>query len=77
MKVGDILVLLTDGVLESQNEKDEFFGYDRLKGLIQKYRDYSSKEIAMHILEEVQTFSARSKFNDDRTLIIIKRTGTV
>ncbi len=75
MKIGDILVLVTDGVVEAENEKDEFFGYDRLKELIAKYRDFTAKEIALQILEEVQKFSASSQFNDDRTLVVIKRTG--
>ena len=45
------------------------------KELIAKYRDFTAKEIALQILEEVQKFSASSQFNDDRTLVVIKRTG--
>lgn len=76
MKVGDILVLLTDGVVEAHNGIDEFYGYERLKQLIVKYRDSTAKEISLNILEDIQKFSAQSKFNDDRTLIVVKRTGT-
>lgn len=76
MQIGDILVLLTDGVIETHNEQDGFFGYDKLKELILKYRDLSAKDIALQILDGIQKFSARSKFNDDKTIIVIKRIGT-
>jgi serine phosphatase RsbU (regulator of sigma subunit) len=41
--------------------------------MIKKYKDKSAKEITLLIIEDVQKYAALGKYNDDRTLIIIKR----
>ena len=73
MKPGDILLIVTDGITEAANEDDIPFGHERLIDLILKYQEYSAKEIALMIIQEVQHFYATSQYNDDKTLIVIKR----
>jgi phosphoserine phosphatase RsbU/P len=75
MKQGDILLLYTDGVTEAQDEHGNFFGENRLTDLLMKYKDFSAKEIAQHLLENVQIFSASGQYSDDKTLVLIKRLG--
>jgi len=70
---GDVLVLYTDGIVEAANRKFEFFGDARLKECIMKYKDKSPKEICEKIIQEVQKFSARGKYSDDKTMVVIKR----
>ncbi|MCX6156333.1 MAG: PP2C family protein-serine/threonine phosphatase [Candidatus Kapabacteria bacterium] len=73
MRHGSILVLYTDGITEANNALGEMFGEDRLKDLIRKFRNEKANIIALSIIEEVQKFSAESLYNDDKTIIVIKR----
>jgi len=73
LKQGDILVITTDGITEAQNEANEFFGHERLLDIIKDNKDLSAKEIALLIMEGVQIFSNNSSYNDDKTVIVIKR----
>ena len=73
MKKGDVMVLYTDGITEAMNEEDELFGDDRLINIIKQNHDKSAKEINLLILEAVEKFGAKSKYTDDRTIVVIKR----
>ncbi len=72
-KKDDILLLYTDGIVEATNEKFEFYGEERLKEILSKYKDRSPKEICGLICEDVAKFSAHGVYADDRTLVAIKR----
>jgi sigma-B regulation protein RsbU (phosphoserine phosphatase) len=74
---GDILVIYSDGIVEAANEKYQFFGEARFKRLIKQYSALPPKMMAISILEEVQKFATlNSKYQDDTTLVIIKRKET-
>ncbi len=73
MHVGDILLLYTDGISEAMNKKNELFGEQRMFDIIKKNKDKSAKEICYALLEEVQKFTVDSTYNDDRTLVVVKR----
>jgi len=69
----DILVLYTDGIVEAANDKFEFFGEERLKQEMLNNKHFPAKVIAQNIMESVQKYSARGKYSDDKTLVVIKR----
>jgi sigma-B regulation protein RsbU (phosphoserine phosphatase) len=69
----DVLVLYTDGIVEAANSKFEFFGEDRLKEVILNNKNFAPKEIAENIIEAVQKFSAKAKYSDDKTVVVVKR----
>jgi len=69
----DILVLYTDGIVEAANDKFQFYGEERLKQEILNNKHFPAKIIAENIMESVQKFSARGKYSDDKTLVVIKR----
>ena len=68
---GDTLALYTDGVTESLNDVDQEFGEDRLVDALRRKRSLPAQDLALSVVEEVQTFSAK-KQHDDITLIIAK-----
>ncbi len=71
---GDVLVIYSDGIVETANDKFQFFGENRLKRTVRKYSNLSPKMLALAILEEVEKFATpKSKYQDDKTLVIIKR----
>ena len=72
---GDVLVIYSDGIVEAANEKYEFYGEDRLQKVIVDSADKSPKEITGLIIEDVIKFSTHeSKYQDDKTIVVIKKT---
>jgi phosphoserine phosphatase RsbU/P len=72
LAVGDVLVLYTDGITEAYNGEEEY-GEKRLMSQIHGHAKDSTKNIALSILQEVQTYSAVGSYADDKTVVIIKR----
>ena len=70
---GDVIVLYTDGITEAMNKHNEVYGEERLIEMVKKHHLLESKDIAYAILEEVQKFTAESRYGDDRTIVVIKR----
>ena len=67
---GDSLVLLTDGVLEAWNDKEEEFGYQRLITSVLAGRAQGAHGIRKRVLEDVCTFTS-GVFQDDASLIVV------
>lgn len=73
MRKGDIMAIYTDGITECMNDDEQAFGEQRLIDLIRENKDMGPKELTMKIITEVQSFASHTLYNDDRTLIIVKR----
>lgn len=74
LQSGDVLVLMTDGVIEEQNSARELYGEEALKKLIEKMDTsrLSAKAIKEEIIREVKQFSQRTQQDDDMTVVVIK-----
>ena len=72
---GDLLLTYSDGVTEARNERDEFFGDQRLISIIGKSAGVSPENVGEKILAEVDTFVGDAPRSDDLSLVIIKRWG--
>jgi phosphoserine phosphatase RsbU/P len=70
---GDVLVLYTDGVSEAMDSTGEMYTEQRLIQKVKEHSARSAKEITQLIIEDVQLFSAKSKYSDDKTVVTIKR----
>ncbi|MDN3203038.1 PP2C family protein-serine/threonine phosphatase [Algoriphagus sediminis] len=64
--------LYTDGVTEAVNRKDEEFGEERLKTLVNYFSDVEPKEFHANFIQEIQTFTGFTPLKDDLTLLSIK-----
>lgn len=73
MESGDILVLYTDGLIESENKLGDEFGIDRLCELIVANCDRSSQDVVNGIMEDVALFCEGMAQTDDITLIAIEK----
>ncbi len=71
---GEILILYTDGVVEMDNPDGEYFGMERLKYAIDKYRDLSAYDLVRGIIQETRDFSGVQNYVDDFTILVVKRT---
>jgi serine phosphatase RsbU (regulator of sigma subunit) len=73
MHLGDILLLYTDGITDARDKEGNLFGEDRIAQLLEKYHTHTPEEIAYLIIENIQKFTKDSNYNDDQTLVVIKR----
>lgn len=72
---GDVLLIYSDGVVESQDAEGEFYEENRLKNILIRNRNEGAKKIALKIIEDVIKFSKNGQYNDDKTLVVIKKRG--
>jgi PAS domain S-box-containing protein len=73
LRMGDILVLLSDGVTDIRNNRGDCFGFDRLRRIIKRHAGLSSQELANLIYEKTMEFSAGDLI-DDFTIVVLKCT---
>lgn len=69
---GDLLLLYTDGITESQNRAGELFGRDRLCRAVYAYRGAPPENIIDALLAEVKSFTGGSVYQDDMSLVVMK-----
>jgi serine phosphatase RsbU (regulator of sigma subunit) len=72
IRPGQILVLTTDGVLETHNKNGEMFGRDRVKKIIRRYADLGAEGIRLAVIDAVSAFRGNSHQEDDITLVVLK-----
>ena len=74
-QAGDLLVLLTDGILEGRNEKGEQFGYDRVKNLVEAKHQLSPPTLQQEIIDSLHQFvGGDGMIDDDYSLLVVKFT---
>jgi sigma-B regulation protein RsbU (phosphoserine phosphatase) len=72
---GAVLVMYSDGLLERLNIDDEEFGLNRLQDLIIQHQEKSAPEILEAIYETVFAFGNQTKWLDDVTAVVVKKSG--
>jgi serine phosphatase RsbU (regulator of sigma subunit) len=73
LEPGDLVVLLTDGFYEFQNQAGDLFGNQRIAEVILATYRKPAKEILAALLEAVRAFGRSAPQLDDMTALIIKR----
>ena len=72
---GDVFVLYTDGVVESRDNQNEEYGYDRLLDIINEHRHEDADGIHAAILRDMRQFLGAEDYDDDMTLVVLKWNG--
>ncbi len=70
---GDVLLLYSDGLIESVNEKGEEFGMARLEEHLRQTRTASADAMLFSLLGAVQDFAKTRSLVDDMSLVIVGR----
>jgi sigma-B regulation protein RsbU (phosphoserine phosphatase) len=73
MDPGDLLVMFSDGIFESTNEKDEMFGEERIVKYVRENMGESVKFIVNGMFGYLYEFINDDRLLDDATLFIIRR----
>ncbi len=70
---GDILVMISDGLPEAENENSEMYNYDRIKDVILKNSNQSANKIKNSLLDELSIWLKGGIPDDDATVVVIKK----
>jgi serine phosphatase RsbU (regulator of sigma subunit) len=70
---GDLLLLFTDGLLESTNSRKEEYGWERLIKSLEEAPDDSAQDILAALLDEFYSFVDERAMKDDLTVIVAKK----
>ncbi|NUJ97720.1 SpoIIE family protein phosphatase [Candidatus Gracilibacteria bacterium] len=70
----DMLICFSDGIVEARNMSSELYGFEKLEICIQKNGEGSNiTKLYNAIIDDVKSFKGGAKFEDDATVIILKR----
>jgi PAS domain S-box-containing protein len=72
LEPGELVVMVTDGVLESQDSAGSLFGPQRIEEVIQKTRDLPARQIITALYRATGEFSGREKPLDDIAVLVLK-----
>ena len=75
MAPGDILLLYTDGLVDSFNDAGEKFGRERIEHALTESADKSASDTINHILWQDRRFTGPRQGVDDTTLVVVKVDG--
>ena len=73
LREGDVAVLVTDGVLESESPDGEEFGAGRLLEVLREHRLDPAREIVERVYAAIRAFAHEEKQMDDVTIVVCKR----
>jgi serine phosphatase RsbU (regulator of sigma subunit) len=72
---GDLFCIFSDGIIEVENEKGEYFGREGVKRVLERCKDKPPKEIIRDMLKEVDTFIGGKHIEDEVSIVIVKSKG--
>ena len=72
--IDDLLVAYSDGLTEAMNRAGEFFGEERLNGLVADLAGLTAKTASARLVAAVEAFVGDAPRHDDLSLVVLKRT---
>ncbi|MGB6975026.1 MAG: SpoIIE family protein phosphatase [Terracidiphilus sp.] len=69
---GDAIVLISDGILDAENDAEEMYGEERLTAVLCASRELSAHQIAEAILADVTRFQGTHDRFDDETILVLR-----
>jgi phosphoserine phosphatase RsbU/P len=74
LRRGDLLVVLTDGVVEAENEEGEEYGESRLLALLKGEKHGSAADHLGRMMASVDVFVGSARQHDDITCMLVRAT---
>jgi sigma-B regulation protein RsbU (phosphoserine phosphatase) len=69
---GDVIIFVSDGILDAENAQGEMYGQERLASVLCSRREHPAQEIADSVLSDVARFQGEQERFDDETIIVLK-----
>ena len=73
-EAGQVILIGTDGIWESENAQGEMFGKERLRDIVRRTHLRPAQELVAAITDAVDRFREDLPRQDDITLVVIKKT---
>jgi sigma-B regulation protein RsbU (phosphoserine phosphatase) len=73
LRAGDVLLVCSDGILESANNLDQEFGLERLEAQLRSAQIGSADTVLFSVLGAVQDFAGTRPLVDDMSLLVVRR----
>lgn len=67
---GDVIVLISDGVVEAKNSTNEMFGFERLEEAVKSGPQADAATMLGHLQSEVLAFMENAELHDDLTIVV-------
>jgi sigma-B regulation protein RsbU (phosphoserine phosphatase) len=77
LNYGDMLVVYSDGIIESLNHAGQEFGYERLEAQLRKSQADSADSVLFSVLGAVQDFAGTRPLIDDMSLAVVRRANAL
>ena len=72
-ETGDILVLITDGIVEAKNQKGQQFGFERIRSLVEIHQAKGPAEIQTQLIDSLHVFVGGDRMiDDDYSMMVVK-----
>jgi sigma-B regulation protein RsbU (phosphoserine phosphatase) len=75
LSAGDVLVIGTDGIWETQSARSEKFGKARVAAILRRHHGQAADAILQAVLGSVAEFRGENLQEDDITLVVVKVAG--
>jgi sigma-B regulation protein RsbU (phosphoserine phosphatase) len=74
---GEVLLLLTDGILERRDKKGEFFGDERVRSVVRQHQSQTAAVILERLFDAALAWGDGRPWEDDATIVVVKRSEAV
>jgi serine phosphatase RsbU (regulator of sigma subunit) len=74
LEKGDVIILMTDGLGERFNEKNEMLGYKKSREIFNELVHLNAQKIIEGLVDESEKWGGKREQDDDMTFIVIKIT---
>jgi sigma-B regulation protein RsbU (phosphoserine phosphatase) len=68
---GDKVIFYTDGIMETINDQEKIFGFERLLEIVNGAESMSAESLLKEILDRVNKFAGEAEQHDDLTVIVV------
>jgi sigma-B regulation protein RsbU (phosphoserine phosphatase) len=73
IRPGEVLLMLTDGILERRNPAGEFFGLDCVRTVVREAQDGTAPVILDRLFAAALAWGEGRPWEDDATIVVVKR----
>lgn len=69
---GDMMIIISDGVVEARDDQNELFGFDRLEQALASGSSCSADALLTSLLNSLQSFVGDTESHDDVTIVVVQ-----
>jgi serine phosphatase RsbU (regulator of sigma subunit) len=72
---GNILCIVSDGIVEAKNSREEYFGREGVKRVLEENRRKNPQEMVEALLSELDSFIGGKPLEDEISIVIVESKG--